>query len=392
MFTYDAATKTNTDKRSKSTQTDHVHSCDAPVKCANKCDALKDKLSSCRRELGEYKKMSSKPTSICEQRAELFFRRLTQKAHKRLTQLVERKHDVHLPHVFVQFKLSPGHINYLKSVGSGAKPLNCSSLDRVRDVVDHLFDDMDLVGRQTWLNIAATRSVAFIPYFFLLLAALYTLHLLRRRPFMTFFLVCTCWQWYKMYKSVIAERERNILRVPPSCFAGSTSSEPTWMDGLNMWMRTQFSFNQGVEDHCAEYFKTLYVDAILEVNPAKAFGEVIGLVFFYPLTALGDYSGLSLQKFFSHIPSFHIIWIAPGLLLFLIAFVFAVATAVGQPDFLRNVVRPFRALSCERLERSPAKVRSRRDQHIGYIGTIPRRRDKLHLRAKSLEVVHRPSI
>ncbi|KAI1280480.1 Chloride channel CLIC-like protein 1 [Halotydeus destructor] len=316
IFTYDPLTKSNIDKTHKSTQTETHIPESQPLSCPHSdCHKVDAKLDTCRKELASYKAIASRSG---DHRAESFLRHLTSKTALKLEQLVKTVDGKSKSTLHIQFPLKSADLKRLQRyVLEEADGKN--TLDTLSETLAKFLDTFDVIERERWY----VQIMAYFPGILLAIALFYIIYILRRRFVLLFLFVCTLWEWFKLYKNVLARREEVIAKVPAHCFQGHSSSY-NWLSAINVWLGNQLSFVQ-VADSCTEYYQAIYVDPILEANPAKAFSEVLGMIFLYPITLIGNYTGLSIQKFFSHIPGFHMIWIGPLSFLVVIAFLLAIS-------------------------------------------------------------------
>jgi len=110
------------------------------------------------------------------------------------------------------------------------------------------------------------------------------------------FLISIPWEWYKLFKEAVAEREAQLTQqMPEECKPNKTK----WA-AVTIWMRHTFTFD---DERCVEYHKALMVDPFWDVSPFQAFSVCAARFFLEPISASGEAFGELFRGFFKHVPA-----------------------------------------------------------------------------------------
>ena len=164
-----------------------------------------------------------------------------------------------------------------------------------------------------------------------------------------FFLAVT-WEWKRLYEEEVARvqrLERNNL--PEVC------QKESLKDSVNNWLRTLLTGVQSLVmithadsgshgTSCHQYYSSVGVRSILNVNPSLAVSNVIGYMFGNSFSVLSKYTGQGFQNFFAHVP---LLWTPVVVPLVFVAMIFLLAFLCGydiRSPFL-SLVRSRHSLS-----------------------------------------------
>ena len=307
------------------------------TKTMEDCIAVKEKWALTKEQLAisekEVKTLRSLLASkSCGYKASAFFKRIAFKTVSKIDKLIAHSKSLDgSSGIYLHIDISHKEMGLLQTLKLGDSASECSFVENFDKVACRLIDSAYLGNKPSfWIEhydyITGTILTFCIGYAFII-----------RRGYLDkvilLLIIGTLWEWKRMYEAEINKRSLNYGSIPKGCHS---DSEISWTRSLTSWMMngiySAFSFKVHAQESaansiggassgvCSNYYASLAVNPLLDVNPIEAFSHVVALLLFRPLVQLGDYSGRATTSFFAHIPIGYLPIILPSTL-FVIALI-----------------------------------------------------------------------